>query len=74
MMEMITKWLRISGLRVNNTKTELCLFHWKDHQAVVINEIIKSKLSMGVPGIIFDSKMQWHPQIQNGINQKQKSP
>ena len=29
-LEMITKWLRDSGLVVNESKTELCLFHKND--------------------------------------------
>ena len=29
-LEMITKWLRDSGLVVNQSKTEICLFHKKD--------------------------------------------
>ena len=29
-LEMITKWLRQSGLKVNDAKTEICLFHRND--------------------------------------------
>ena len=29
-LEMITKWLRDSGLVVNESKTEVCLFHKND--------------------------------------------
>ena len=29
-LEMITKWLKESGLVVNETKTEVCLFHLND--------------------------------------------
>ena len=29
-IEMITKWLRQSGMKVNGSKTEICLFHRKD--------------------------------------------
>ncbi len=33
-LEMITKWLKDSGLVVNEKKTEICLFHRADHEAV----------------------------------------
>ena len=36
------------------------------------NHIIKSKPSMGILGIIFYSKLQWQPQIQNAINKIKK--
>jgi hypothetical protein len=33
----ITKWLRGSGLAVNETKTDLFLFHWFDQPGIAIN-------------------------------------
>ena len=75
-IESITKWLRQSGLKVNELKTELCLFHRKDQPPVqiTVNEsIIISKDQIKVLGIVFDSKMQWHYQIQNTINKSKKS-
>ena len=56
---MITKWLRDSGMKVNESNTELCLFHRKDNPPlrIVLNNIkIDSKLAMNVLGIICDSK------------------
>ena len=35
-LEMITKWLKNSGLKVNESKTEICLFHRMDHPHIVI--------------------------------------
>ena len=35
-LEMINKWLRDSGLVVNESKTELCLFNRRDTQAITI--------------------------------------
>ena len=75
-IESITKWLRQSGLKVNELKTELCLFHRKDQPPVqiTVNEsIIISKDQIKVLGIVFDSKMQWHYQIQNTINKSKKA-
>ena len=62
--------LRQSGLKVNDSKTELCLFHRKDQPPVSINinnskTILASKDHIIVLGIIFDGKMQWYNQVQN---------
>ena len=75
-IEAITKWLRQSGLKVNNVKTEICLFHRKDQPLVNIEingEIVISKQTMNVLGVTFDSKMQWQPQIQNTANKSKKA-
>ena len=74
-IELITKWLRQSGLKVNEMKTEICLFHRKDHLPVKIkiNTVqVTTKKSMNVLGVTFDSKLQWQIQVQNSIN-KSKS-
>ena len=65
-LEAITKWLRESGLRVNETKTELCLFYKVDTQQVTIsinNTHIHSKSTINVLGVVFDSKLQWKQQV-----------
>jgi hypothetical protein len=36
-LEVIVKWLKDSGLEVNNKKTEVCLFHRNDQLAVTVN-------------------------------------
>ena len=75
-VELITKWLRQSGMKVNEAKTEVCLFFRKDHPPINLNfnnVIIKTKPSMGVLGILFDSKLQWQPQVQNAINKSKKA-
>jgi hypothetical protein len=35
-LEMITKWFRDSGQKVNESKTEICLFHRMDYPPIVI--------------------------------------
>ena len=35
-LEMIIKWLKDSGLKVNNSKTELCVFHRADTRPITI--------------------------------------
>ena len=75
-IEAITKWLRQSGLKVNNAKTEICLFHRKDQPLVNIEingEIVISKQTMNVLGVTFDTKLQWQPQIQNTVNKRKKA-
>ena len=75
-LEMISKWLRGSGLIVNESKTEVCLFHKKDQPSVNIkveNSIIKSKKLMNVLGVIFDSKLTWNDHIAHCISKSKKA-
>jgi hypothetical protein len=67
---MITKWLKDSRLKVNESKTELCLFHRKDTQSVQItlsNIFIRSKPSINVLGVTFDTKLQWMEQVSKAV-------
>ena len=69
-LTVIRDWLKNSGLKVNNSKTELCLFHRKDQQPIQItinDQTITSKLNMNVLGVAFDSKLNWQIQIENTI-------
>ena len=75
-LEMITKWLKDSGLKVNDQKTELCLFSRNDTQSVTLNINnfeIKSKTTINVLGVIFDSKLQWQHQVENVIKKSNKA-
>ena len=36
-LELIKKWLLNSGLKVNEAKTELCIFHRKDNPPITIS-------------------------------------
>ena len=59
---MITKWLRGLGLVVNESKTEICLFHKHDQQKIHLkigDTAISSKSFMNVLGVTFDSKLNW---------------
>ena len=67
---MIVKWLKDSGLKVNENKTELCMFHRNDYRPITItihNEQITSKKSMNVLGVTFDSKLNWSDQVSDTI-------
>ena len=75
-LESITKWLRESGLIVNEAKTEICLFHRNDVPTLVVtvNGVpIRTKKSMNVLGVIFDSKLNWSAQVANSISKAKKS-
>ena len=65
-IEAKTKWLKQSGLKVNDAKTELCVFHRTDTRPVEINfndSMLQSKNHINVLGITFDTKLQWHLQV-----------
>ena len=59
-----------------NMKTEICLFHHNDPRPIELNvnhNLLKSKDHINVLGIIFDSKLQWHLQINNAISKSRKA-
>ena len=75
-LEMITKWLRDSGLLVNESKTEVCLFHKNDQPKIQItlqNVKIESKKEINVLGVLFDSKLNWNSHVANSICKAKKS-
>ena len=75
-LKIITEWLKGSGLKVNETKTELCLFYRKDTppvEVIVGNVAIKSMQSMNVLGVIFDSKLTWSKHISTQICRANKA-
>ena len=75
-LEAISVWLRGSGLAVNESKTELCQFHRLDQPCLTINLFnseIKSKSTMNVLGVVFDSKLQWSAQVANAILKANRS-
>ena len=69
-LENIRKWIKHSGLKINEKKTEICLFY--KHESEPVNVIIGEDLvttanSINILGITFDSKMTWTLQIRNAI-------
>ena len=75
-IEAMTKWLRDSGLTVNEAKTECCLFYKNDHQLIniKINDVtIRSKPSINVLGVLFDSKLNWSTQVAQTIMKAKKT-
>ena len=75
-ISIITNWLSDSGLKVNEDKTELCLFYRKESHPIEItinNIMIKSCNKMNVLGVTFDSKLNWSAHISNQINKANKA-
>ena len=75
-LEMIIKWLKDSGLVVNDEKTEICLFYKQDHPTVDISingKMIKSKKEINVLGVTFDTKMQWATQVSMAISKSKRA-
>ena len=73
---MITKWLKDSGLIVNEEKTEICLFHKRDHQTVIVTingKQVRTKKNINVLGVMFDSKLQWSDQVSQAINKSRRA-
>jgi hypothetical protein len=75
-LEAITKWLKQSGLKVNQEKTHLCLFYMKDTACVSItldNVVILSKKEINVLGVVFDSRLCWDNHVEKVINKENKA-
>ena len=74
--ESITKWIKKSGLKVNEEKTELCLFHQHyigNCSINIIGVMLQSKANMNVLGVTFDSKLKWIDQISNAIRKTNRA-
>ena len=64
-------WLTENGLRVNESKTEICIFYKKDCQCddIRIGEhLIPVHKKMRVLGVIFDSKLSWYDHVKNALS------
>ena len=75
-LEAITKWLKESGLKVNESKTEICLFHRSDRKIIIIeinNVQIRSTPQINVLGVTFDSKLQWNEHIAKTIKKSNRN-
>ena len=61
---------------MNESKTEVCLFLKNDQPKIFItiqNVGIESKKEMNVLGVIFDSKLNWGPQVAGAICKAKKA-
>jgi hypothetical protein len=72
----MTKWLKKSGLKVNEVKTEVCLFFKNETRPVEVmisNAKEKSKSTLSVLRIVFDTKLSWTPQVQHFLKKANKA-
>jgi hypothetical protein len=63
--------LKDSGLKVNENKTELCIFHQKEATEGQLQ--IASKEDTNILGMTFDSKLKWGPQVSQAIEVANKA-
>ena len=72
----IMKWLKDSGLKVNENKTEMCIFHRNKNtegELKIEEALISAKGHMNVLGMTFDSKLNWGPQVSRAIKGANKA-
>ena len=75
-LELIIKWMKDSGLKVNDGKTETCLFYRKDTPALTLtinNANVITKTEINVLGVTFDSKLTWQTHTQMAIAKSKKA-
>ena len=64
------KWRRASGLKVNEYNTKICLFYRTTPPTITLNignQIVTSKESMNVLGVIFDATLKWSQQVETTL-------
>ena len=69
-------WLKKSGMKVNEAKMNLCLFHAKDTAPIVINFNgiqLTSSTNINILGVIFDQKLQWGDYVAHCIKRSSKA-
>ena len=71
-MSRISKWMTMSGLKINISKTELCVFHRRNLVQISFElegtEITSSR-TINILGILFDSKMNWADHVKKAISE-----
>ena len=61
-----------SGLKINEAKTEICIFHRNNLIVVNVNlnnKIIKTMNTINILGILFDSQLKWNEQYVKTIKE-----
>ena len=70
--ERIMKWMACSGLKVNDSKTEICIFHRTQSRSAVItinNTTLTSSTTINILGITFDCNLKWNQQYTKTIKE-----
>jgi hypothetical protein len=68
--------MKDSKLKVNQSKTEACLFYKRDCDPVrkkVSDTTITSKKTINVLGVIFDVRLKWNEQVAKAIEKSKRS-
>ena len=75
-LENTVSWLKKSGMKVNEAKTDLCLFHSRDAAPIIVKfngvSIVSGK-NINVLGVIFDQKLHWADHIAHCIKKSSKA-
>lgn len=74
--DVLMNWLKDSGMQVNSSKTEFCIFHKMDTRSKPISlfgETIYSKNEMKILGVNFDSKLNWTNHVNKTLCKCKKS-
>ena len=61
-----------SGLKINESKTEICIFHRQQlitKNITINNTVIKTKNTINILGILFDSQLRWNDQYSKAIKE-----
>ena len=69
-MENAINWLLMSGLKINTSKTEICIFHRRNvliEEIILMGTTVRTGTSINVLGIKFDSKLKWNEQVEQAI-------
>ena len=75
-MEKIIMWMKMSGLKINISKTEICVFHRRNIVQIEMEldgTMVMSKRTMNVLGITFDSNLKWKDHVEKAIKESNSS-
>ena len=70
--ETVMKWMSSSGLKINEYKTEICIFHRINSismDIIIDNTRLTSTNTMNILGITFDSNLKWNQQYSKAIKE-----
>ena len=74
--EILIDWLKMSGMKVNEDKTEFCIFHRNDVQQTsikIFNNEVFSKSTIKILGVTFDSKLNWSHHVNLTVQKCKKT-
>jgi hypothetical protein len=75
-LSVIIKWMKQSGLKINESKTEVCVFNKHLIAKPTVNvgpNIVTAKDSMNVLGVIFDMTLSWSKHVQTAVTKANRA-